>query len=275
MKERLDVLLVKRNLAESREKAKALIMSGIVYVNGQKEDKAGTTFEETAPIEVRGSTLKYVSRGGLKLEKAMQCFPISLAGTVCMDIGASTGGFTDCMLQNGAVKVYSVDVGHGQLAWKLRNDERVVCMEKTNIRYVAPEDIADPIGFASIDVSFISLTKVLGPVKALLEDNGQIVCLIKPQFEAGREKVGKKGVVREPAVHLEVIDMVIDYALSIGFEALNLEFSPIKGPEGNIEYLLYLQKHPEDQEAEYAVRREAAADPKAVVAEAHQTLDRS
>ena len=275
MKERLDVLLVKRNLAESREKAKALIMSGIVYVNGQKEDKAGTTFEETAPIEVRGSTLKYVSRGGLKLEKAMDRFGVRLDGKICMDVGASTGGFTDCMLQNGAVKVYSVDVGHGQLAWKLRNDERVVCMEKTNIRYVAPEDIAYPIGFASIDVSFISLTKVLGPVKALLEDNGQIVCLIKPQFEAGREKVGKKGVVREPAVHLEVIDMVIDYALSIGFEALNLEFSPIKGPEGNIEYLLYLQKHPEDQEAEYAVRREAAADPKAVVAEAHQTLDRS
>lgn len=275
MKERLDVLLVKRNLAESREKAKALIMSGIVYVNGQKEDKAGTTFEETAPIEVRGSTLKYVSRGGLKLEKAMDRFGVRLDGKICMDVGASTGGFTDCMLQNGAVKVYSVDVGHGQLAWKLRNDERVVCMEKTNIRYVTPQDIADPIGFASIDVSFISLTKVLGPVKALLEDNGQIVCLIKPQFEAGREKVGKKGVVREPAVHLEVIDMVIDYALSIGFEALNLEFSPIKGPEGNIEYLLYLQKHPEDQEAEYAVRREAAADPKAVVAEAHQTLDRS
>ena len=275
MKERLDVLLVKRNLAESREKAKALIMSGIVYVNGQKEDKAGTTFEETVPIEVRGSTLKYVSRGGLKLEKAMDRFGVRLGGKICMDVGASTGGFTDCMLQNGAVKVYSVDVGHGQLAWKLRNDERVVCMEKTNVRYVTPEDIADPIGFASIDVSFISLTKVLGPVKALLEDNGQIVCLIKPQFEAGREKVGKKGVVREPAVHLEVIDMVIDYALSIGFEALNLEFSPIKGPEGNIEYLLYLQKHPEDQEAEYAVRREAAADPKAVVAEAHQTLDRS
>lgn len=275
MKERLDVLLVKHNLAESREKAKALIMSGIVYVNGQKEDKAGTTFEETAPIEVRGSTLKYVSRGGLKLEKAMDRFGVRLDGRICMDVGASTGGFTDCMLQNGAVKVYSVDVGHGQLAWKLRNDERVVCMEKTNIRYVTPEDIADPIGFASIDVSFISLTKVLGPVKALLEDNGQIVCLIKPQFEAGREKVGKKGVVREPAIHLEVIDMVIDYALSIGFEALNLEFSPIKGPEGNIEYLLYLQKHPEDQEAEYAVRREAAADPKAVVAEAHQTLDRS
>lgn len=276
MKERLDVLLVKRNLAESREKAKALIMSGIVYVNGQKEDKAGTTFEETAPIEVRGSTLKYVSRGGLKLEKAMDRFGVRLDGKICMDVGASTGGFTDCMLQNGAVKVYSVDDGPWTgLPGRLRNDERVVCMEKTNIRYVAPEDIADPIGFASIDVSFISLTKVLGPVKALLEDNGQIVCLIKPQFEAGREKVGKKGVVREPAVHLEVIDMVIDYALSIGFEALNLEFSPIKGPEGNIEYLLYLQKHPEDQEAEYAVRREAAADPKAVVAEAHQTLDRS
>ena len=275
MKERLDVLLVKRNLAESREKAKALIMSGIVYVNGQKEDKAGTTFEETVPIEVRGSTLKYVSRGGLKLEKAMDRFGVRLDGKICMDVGASTGGFADCMVQNGAVKVYSVDVGHGQLAWKLRNDERVVCMEKTNVRYVTPEDIADPIGFASIDVSFISLTKVLGPVKALLEDNGQIVCLIKPQFEAGREKVGKKVVAREPAVHLEVIDMVIDYALSIGFEALNLEFSPIKGPEGNIEYLLYLQKHPEDQEAEYAVRREAAADPKAVVAEAHQTLDRS
>ena len=275
MKERLDVLLVKHGLAESREKAKAIIMSGIVYVDGQKEDKAGTTFDEKARVEVRGAVLKYVSRGGLKLEKAMTHFGVELNGQVCMDVGASTGGFTDGMLQNGAVKVYSVDVGHGQLAWKLRNDERVVCMEKTNIRYVAPEDIADPIGFASIDVSFISLTKVLGPVKALLEDNGQIVCLIKPQFEAGREKVGKKGVVREPAVHLEVIDMVIDYALSIGFEALNLEFSPIKGPEGNIEYLLYLQKHPEDQEAEYAVRREAAADPKAVVAEAHQTLDRS
>lgn len=275
MKERLDVLLVKRNLAKSREQAKALIMSGIVYVNGQKEDKAGTAFEETAPIEVRGSTLKYVSRGGLKLEKAMDRFGVRLDGKICMDVGASTGGFTDCMLQNGAVKVYSVDVGHGQLAWKLRNDERVVCMEKTNIRYVTPEDIADSIGFASIDVSFISLTKVLGPVKELLEDHGQIVCLIKPQFEAGREKVGKKGVVREPAVHLEVIDMVINYALSIGFEALNLEFSPIKGPEGNIEYLLYLQKHPNDEETEYAVRREAAKDPMAVVDEAHRTLDRS
>ena len=244
-KERLDVLMVQRNLAESREKAKALIMSGIVYVNGQKEEKAGTSFDDTVQIEVRGSTLKYVSRGGLKLEKAMSHFGVELEGRVCMDVGASTGGFTDCMLQNGAVKVYSVDVGHGQLAWKLRNDERVVCMEKTNIRYVTPEDIGDRIQFASIDVSFISLTKVLGPVKELLADDGQVVCLIKPQFEAGREKVGKKGVVREKSVHLEVIEMVMDYALSIGFEVLNLEFSPIKGPEGNIEYLLYLQNHPD------------------------------
>ena len=240
-KERLDVLMVQRNLAESREKAKALIMSGIVYVNGQKEDKAGTSFEETVQIEVRGNTLKYVSRGGLKLEKAMSRFGVQLAGKVCMDVGASTGGFTDCMLQNGAVKVYAVDVGHGQLAWKLRNDDRVICMEKTNIRYVTPEEIGDRIEFASIDVSFISLTKVLGPVKQLLTDEGQVVCLIKPQFEAGREKVGKKGVVREKSVHLEVIEMVMDYARSIGFGILGLEFSPIKGPEGNIEYLLYLQ----------------------------------
>ncbi len=246
-KERLDVLMVQRNLAESREKAKALIMSGIVYVNGQKEDKAGTSFEETVQIEVRGSTLKYVSRGGLKLEKAMSRFGVQLAGKVCMDVGASTGGFTDCMLQNGAVKVYAVDVGHGQLAWKLRNDDRVICMEKTNIRYVTPEDIGDRIEFSSIDVSFISLTKVLGPVKQLLTDDGQVVCLIKPQFEAGREKVGKKGVVREKSVHLEVIEMVSDYARSIGFGILGLEFSPIKGPEGNIEYLLYLQNYPQEE----------------------------
>ncbi len=203
---------MKRNLAESREKAKALIMAGIVYVDGQKEDKAGTAFEETVSLEVRGSTLKYVSRGGLKLEKAMSRFGLLLDGKVCMDVGSSTGGFTHCMLQNGAVKVYSVDVGHGQLAWKLRNDQRVVCMEKTNIRYVTPEEIADPIDFASIDVSFISLTKVLGPVKALFRDCGRIVCLIKPQFEAGREKVGKKGVVRDKSVHLEVIGMVMDFA---------------------------------------------------------------
>lgn len=267
MKERLDVLLVKRNLAESREKAKAIIMSGIVYVDGQKEDKAGTTFDESVAIEVRGNTLKYVSRGGLKLEKAMTHFGVELQGKVCMDVGSSTGGFTDCMLQSGAVKVYSVDVGHGQLAWKLRNDERVVCMEKTNIRYVTPEDIEDRIQFSSIDVSFISLTKVLGPVKELLTDDGQIVCLIKPQFEAGREKVGKKGVVREKSVHLEVIDMVISYAKSIGFGILNLEFSPIKGPEGNIEYLLYLQKLPEGQ-----VMEDAATDARAIVEEAHKTL---
>ncbi len=267
MKERLDVLLVKRNLAESREKAKAVIMAGIVYVDGQKEDKAGTAFEDTVSIEVRGTTLRYVSRGGLKLEKAMTHFGAALEGKVCMDVGASTGGFTDCMLQNGAVKVYSVDVGHGQLAWKLRSDERVVCMEKTNIRYVTPDDIADKIQFTSIDVSFISLTKVLEPVKALMTDDGQIVCLIKPQFEAGREKVGKKGVVREKSTHLEVIEMVIAYAKSIGFGILNLEFSPIKGPEGNIEYLLYLQNYPQGAEAVHG-----EVDPKAVVEEAHKCL---
>ena len=267
MKERQDVLLVNRNLAESREKAKAIIMSGIVYVDGQKEDKAGTMFEDTVSVEVRGHTLAYVSRGGLKLEKAMTHFGVTLNGKICMDVGASTGGFTDCMLQNGAVKVYSVDVGHGQLAWKLRNDERVVCMEKTNIRYVTPEDIPDRIQFASIDVSFISLTKVLDPVKELLTEDGQIVCLIKPQFEAGREKVGKKGVVREKSTHLEVIESVIAFAKSIGFGILNLEFSPIKGPEGNIEYLLYLQNHPE-----LADEKGVEIDPKMIVEEAHNTL---
>lgn len=242
MKERLDVLLVERRLADSREKAKAVIMSGIVYVNGQKEDKAGQTFDVTSNIELRGSTLKYVSRGGLKLEKAMNEFPIELDGTVCMDVGSSTGGFTDCMLMNGAVKVYSVDVGHGQLAWKLRQDDRVVVMEKTNIRYVTPEDIEDVLDFASIDVSFISLTKVLLPVKNLLKSGGEVVCLIKPQFEAGREKVGKKGVVRDKSVHEEVIEMVLNYAVSIGYDILGLSFSPIKGPEGNIEYLAHLKK---------------------------------
>ena len=241
MKKRLDVLLVEQGLADSREKAKAIIMSGIVYVDNNKEDKAGTTFDETAKIEVRGNTLKYVSRGGLKLEKAMDHFGVELAGKVCMDVGASTGGFTDCMLQNGAVKVYSVDVGHGQLAWKLRNDERVVCMEKTNIRYVTPEDIDDKIEFASIDVSFISLTKVLPAVKKLLTDSGEIVCLIKPQFEAGREKVGKKGVVRDPDVHLEVLENFLTHAKDSGFTVLDITFSPIRGPEGNIEYLGYLE----------------------------------
>ncbi|MGN0328452.1 MAG: TlyA family RNA methyltransferase [Lachnospira sp.] len=242
-KERLDVLLVNRGLASSREKAKAIIMSGNVYVDGQKEDKAGQSFPETVSIEVRGTTLKYVSRGGLKLEKAMENFDVTIDGKICMDVGSSTGGFTDCMLQNGAVKVYAVDVGHGQLDWKLRNDPRVVCMEKTNIRYVTPDDVSDKIDFSSIDVSFISLTKVLLPVKNLLTDSGQIVCLIKPQFEAGREKVGKHGVVRDKDVHVEVINKVIEYAVSINFEILNLEFSPVKGPEGNIEYLLHLQKH--------------------------------
>ena len=236
MKERLDVLLVKLGLAESREKAKAVIMSGIVYVDGEKEDKAGTTFEENANIEVRGNTLRYVSRGGLKLEKAMTQFGLSLEGRVCMDVGSSTGGFTDCM-------------------------------EKTNIRYVTPEDLADPIEFSSIDVSFISLTKVLGPVKALLTDEGEVVCLIKPQFEAGREKVGKKGVVREKSVHLEVIRMVISHAASIGFEVLHLEYSPIKGPEGNIEYLLHLKNHRLDEACP-----ERDPDPEKVVKEAHGAL---
>lgn len=248
MKERLDVLLVNQGYAPSREKAKAIIMAGQVYVKGQKEDKAGSMFDIYAPIEVRGNTLKYVSRGGLKLEKAMETFSLSLDGKICMDVGASTGGFTDCMLQNGAVKVYAVDVGHGQLAWKLRQDARVVCMEKTNIRYVTPEQVKDPIDFVSIDVSFISLTKVLSPVKQLMDERGQIVCLIKPQFEAGREKVGKKGVVREASTHKEVVEMVMAYAQSIGFGIRSLEFSPIKGPEGNIEYLLFLQNTPSDEE---------------------------
>ena len=242
MKDRLDVLLVKRGLAESREKAKAVIMSGIVYVDGQKEDKAGQTFADTANIEVRGSTLKYVSRGGLKLEKAMECFDVSVKDKVCMDIGASSGGFTDCMLQNGAKKVYAVDVGHGQLAWKLRNDTRVVVMEKTNIRYVKPEDIGESIDFASIDVSFISLSKVLPAAYNLLGERGEIVALIKPQFEAGREKVGKKGVVREKSTHIEVIQNCFAYAGENGFFVRELEFSPVKGPEGNIEYLYHLVK---------------------------------
>ena len=250
MKERLDVILVKQGLAESREKAKAILMAGNVFVDGQREDKAGTTFDESKiHIEVKGSTLKYVSRGGLKLEKAMAQFPISLQDTVCMDIGASTGGFTDCMLQNGARKVFSIDVGHGQLAWKLRNDERVVCMEKTNFRYVTQEDIGKAVDFASVDVSFISLTKILIPARNLLRNYGQMVCLIKPQFEAGKEKVGKKGVVRDPKVHEEVVHKVIDYADSIGFAIKGLTYSPIKGPEGNIEYLVYLEKKETIEEA--------------------------
>ena len=255
MKERLDVLLVKQGLAESREKAKAVIMAGEVFVQGQREDKAGAMFDESkVTITVKGSSLRYVSRGGLKLEKAMACFPITLEGDICMDIGSSTGGFTDCMLQNGAKKVYSVDVGHGQLAWKLRQDERVVCMEKTNFRYLTREQIADDLDFASVDVSFISLTKILLPAWRLLKCGGQMVCLIKPQFEAGREKVGKKGVVRDPAVHREVIAKVMDFAALLHFSVLGLTWSPIKGPEGNIEYLIFIQKEeqPEAYESEQA-----------------------
>lgn len=266
MKERLDVLMVKRGLAASREKAKAVIMAGDVLVDGQREDKAGTMFADTVDITLKGNPLPYVSRGGLKLEKAMTHFNLMLDGKVCMDVGASTGGFTDCMLQNGAVKVYAVDVGHGQLDWKLRNDERVVCMERTNIRYVVPEDIQERPSFVSIDVSFISLTKVLGPVRELMEKDGELVCLIKPQFGAGREKVGKKGVVRDPAVHEEVICKVMEFAAEIGFELLHLEYSPIKGPEGNIEYLLHVRKAAEPIEADRLPVKET-------VKEAHGTLD--
>ena len=269
MKERLDVLLVQKGLAPSREKAKTMIMEGNVFVDNQREDKAGTFFDPSVNIEIHGNTLRYVSRGGLKLEKAMAQFGITPDDKVCMDIGASTGGFTDCMLQNGAKKVYAVDVGYGQFAWKLRQDPRVVCMEKTNIRYVTPEDIEEPVDFSSIDVSFISLTKVLLPVRNLLSQDGQIVCLIKPQFEAGREKVGKKGVVRDPAVHKEVIEKVIAFAKEQYLEPLALDFSPIKGPEGNIEYLLYLQKKPEGTEM-----TDGDMDVDAVVGQAHGTLDK-
>lgn len=265
MKERLDVVLVDRGFAPSREKAKTMIMEGNVFVKGNREDKSGTKIDTDADIEIHGQTLKYVSRGGLKLEKAMNNFGISLDSKVCMDIGASTGGFTDCMLQNGAKKVFSVDVGYGQFAWKLRQDERVVCMEKTNIRYVTPEDIGEELDFASVDVSFISLTKVLGPAKALLKDDAQMVCLIKPQFEAGKEKVGKKGVVRDPAVHEEVINKIIDFVREIGFYVLHLEYSPIKGPEGNIEYLIHISNSEIEGDA---------IDVSAVVAEAHNSLDK-
>ncbi len=268
MKERLDVLLVQRGLAPSRERAKAAIMEGCVFVDGQREEKAGTFFDSGAAIEVKSRGLRYVSRGGLKLEKAVCEFDLQIEGLVCMDIGASTGGFTDCMLQNGAQKVYAVDVGYGQFAWKLRQDPRVVCMEKTNIRYVLPEDIGEPVAFASADVSFISLTKVLAPVKALLTEDAKMVCLIKPQFEAGREKVGKKGVVRDAAVHEEVIHTVLAYARSLGFSVLGLSYSPVKGPEGNIEYLLYLgNKEGAEEKDEGQVSR--------VVAEAHAALDQS
>ena len=278
MKMRLDVLLVNRGLAESREKAKAVIMEGKVFVKGQREDKAGSMFDEAAPIEIHGQKLRYVSRGGLKLEKAVAHFDLKLEGKICMDVGSSTGGFTDCMLQNGAAKVYAVDVGTNQLDWKLRSDPRVVCMEKTNIRYLLPEQIEEPPAFASIDVAFISLTKVLRPVRELLTADGQVVALIKPQFEAGREKVGKKGVVREKSTHLEVIRQVLAYAWSIGFDILALEFSPIKGPEGNIEYLAWLQKTERKELEEIPVWEEVRAalpegmDPEQIVEEAHKEL---
>ncbi len=249
MKERLDILLVKNGYAPSREKAKAILMSGKVFVDGQREDKAGAFFDpDKVHIEVKGRESRYVSRGGLKLEKALKNFAIELDGRICMDIGASTGGFTDCMLQSGAARVYCVDVGYGQLDWKLRNDDRVVCMEKTNFRYMAPGDIDGKLDFASVDVSFISLTKILLPARALLRDFGEMVCLIKPQFEAGRGNVGKKGVVREPEIHEKVIRKVLDHADDIGFDILHLDFSPIKGPEGNIEYLVHLRKNPEKAE---------------------------
>lgn len=236
-KVRLDVLVVERRLADSREKAKAYIMAGNVFVDGQREDKAGTMFPETVQIELKGVSQKYVSRGGFKLEKAIEKHGLDLSGLVCMDVGSSTGGFTDCMLQNGAVKVFAIDVGTNQLAWKLRSDERVVSMEQTNIRYVKLEDIGEPVDFVSIDVAFISLTKVLVPVRELCRDKARLVTLIKPQFEAGREKVGKKGVVREPETHIEVIEKVIGFGLCNGFTLTALDFSPIRGPEGNIEYL--------------------------------------
>lgn len=269
MKERLDVLLVKEGYVSSREKAKAIIMSGNVFINGQREDKSGTVFDpEKIKIEVKGNTLKYVSRGGLKLEKAVLSFALELEGKICLDIGASTGGFTDCMLQNGASKVYAVDVGHGQLDWKLRNDERVVCMEKTNFRYMEPEDIPDRPDFASVDVSFISLAKILLPARNLLADEGEIVCLIKPQFEAGRDKVGKKGVVREPEIHEEVIEKIVDFAALSGFSVLSLDYSPIRGPEGNIEYLLHIRKSMDKGSANEEIKKLIPV----IVKKAHEDL---
>lgn len=266
-KERLDVLLVEKGLANSREKAKTIIMTGNVFVNGQREDKAGTKIKIDSDIWIKENPIPFVSRGGLKLDKAIKEFGIEINNKICMDVGASTGGFTDCMLQNGAKKVYSIDVGYGQFDWNLRQDDRVVCMEKTNIRYVTNEQVEDLIDFVSIDVSFISLTKVLLPVRELMQNNGQIVCLIKPQFEAGREKVGKKGVVREISTHYEVIERIIDYSTSINFHILDISYSPIKGPEGNIEYLLYMEKSCE--EVDNAKFKEIY---KLVVDKAHESL---
>lgn len=267
-KKRLDCLLFEQGLAQSREKARAMIMAGNVYVDNQKSDKPGTMLPLTAKIEVRGAALPYVSRGGLKLEKAMEQFSISLENKVCMDIGASTGGFTDCMLQNGAQRVYSVDVGYGQLAWSLRTDPRVVNLERTNARYLTREQVPEEIDFFSVDVSFISLTLILPAVRPLLAEHGQAVCLIKPQFEAGREKVGKKGVVRDKAVHEEVIEKIRSFALENGFSVLGLTFSPVKGPEGNIEYLIYLER------SEAPSQGEQVPSAQQVVEESHRALDR-
>lgn len=268
MKKRLDILVTERGLVESREKAKTLIMAGQVYVDGQKADKPGDTFSEDAAVEVRGKGLPYVSRGGLKLEKAMREFGLQLQGRTCMDIGASTGGFTDCMLQNGAQRVYSVDVGYGQLAWSLRTDPRVVNLERTNARYLTREQVPEEIDFFSVDVSFISLTLILPAVRPLLAEHGQAMCLIKPQFEAGREKVGKKGVVRDKAVHEEVIEKIRSFALENGFSVLGLTFSPVKGPEGNIEYLIYLERSEAPSQGEQVLSAQQ------VVEESHRALDR-
>ena len=273
MKERLDVLLTERGFFDSREKAKAVIMAGEVFVNGQREDKAGSKFDREAEIEVKGKVLKYVSRGGLKLEKAVEVYGLDLMDKTCIDIGSSTGGFTDCMLQNGAVKVYAIDVGTNQLAWKLREDKRVVSMEKTNIRYVTEEDIPEKADFASVDVSFISLTKVLPAAVNLLKDEAHMVCLIKPQFEAGREKVGKKGVVRDFSVHKEVIELVINFAIGLNFFIKGLTFSPVKGPEGNIEYLLYMQKR--NEKMSVAETDKIIKDIEKVVDEAKTTLNQT
>lgn len=267
MKKRLDVLVFEKGFAESREKAKAIIMAGLVYVNNQKADKCGVSYDENLPLEVRGEAQKYVSRGGYKLEKAMNSFPIDLNDKITMDIGASTGGFTDCMLQNGAKKVYSVDVGYGQLAWKLRNDERVVNLERTNMRYVTNEQVPDKIDFFSVDVSFISLKLILPVARELLCENGQAVCLIKPQFEAGKEKVGKNGVVRDKNVHVEVVDTIVDYCINNGFSVLGLDYSPIKGPQGNIEYLVFIQKSEEPSLS-------TTSTAQMVVEASHQQLDK-
>ena len=264
-KTRLDVLLVERGLQESRQKAQATIMSGLVFVNGQRSDKPGAPVAEDAAVEIRGSTLRYVSRGGLKLEKAMEIWPIDLKGKVCMDVGASTGGFTDCMLQNGAARVYAIDVGYGQLAWSLRGDGRVVCLERTNARYLSHEQVPEEPDFSSVDVSFISLKLILPAIAGVLKGGGEAVCLVKPQFEAGREKVGKKGVVRDPAVHREVLERFLEHARESGFSVLDLSFSPVRGPEGNIEYLGWLEKGP---------WAEKAFDLRALVEASHDALER-